>query len=197
MLKKIFSILIATLFLCQISFTIHTNNIKANKKNSTIIWTGSKPAGFHTGNISLKSGHLTFDHDRLVGGDFIIDMSSITCTDIESEKKNKYLLDHLKSEDFFAVDEFPEAILSITRVEKLDGMQHQMHGNMTIKGITKPISFLAEVNSSRKGFTAIAKVIIDRTKFGVEYKSGNVFKDLGDKIIYDDIEFDIFLVSQK
>ena len=76
-------------------------------------------------------------------------------------------------------------------------MQHQMYGNMIIKGITKPISFLAEVNFSRKGFNAIAKIIIDRTKWGIEYKSGNVFKDLGDKIIYDDIEFDIFLVSQK
>ena len=45
--------------------------------------------------------------------------------------------------------------------------------------------------------SAIAKIIIDRTKWGVEYKSGNIFKDLGDKIIYDDIEFDIFLVSEK
>ena len=197
MLKKTFSLIIAALFLCQISFTIHTNDIKANKNNSTIIWTGSKPTGSHTGNVSLKSGHLTFDHGRLVGGNFVIDMSSITCTDIESEKKNKYLVDHLKAEDFFAVDEFPEVILSITSVEKLEGMQHQMYGNMTIKGITNPISFLAEVNSSRRGFNAIAKIIIDRTKWGVEYKSGNIFKDLGDKIIYDDIEFDIFLVSQK
>ena len=197
MLKKTFSLIIAALFLCQISFTIHTNDIKANKNNSTIIWTGSKPTGSHTGNVSLKSGHLTFDHGRLVGGNFVIDMSSITCTDIESEKKNKYLVDHLKAKDFFAVDEFPEVVLSITSVEKLEGMQHQMYGNMTIKGITNPISFLAEVNSSRRGFNAIAKIIIDRTKWGVEYKSGNIFKDLGDKIMYDDIEFDIFLVSQK
>ena len=83
MLKKISSIIITALFLCQISFTIHTNDVKANKNNSTIIWTGSKPTGSHTGNVSLKNGHLTFDHGHLVGGNFVIDMSSVTCTDIE------------------------------------------------------------------------------------------------------------------
>ena len=68
---------------------------------------------------------------------------------------------------------------------------------MTVKGITKPVSFTADLNVNRNSFTAIAKIIIDRTKWGVEYNSGNIFKDLGDKIIYDDIEFDIFLVSEK
>jgi polyisoprenoid-binding protein YceI len=72
-----------------------------------------------------------------------------------------------------------------------------MKGNMTIKGITNPVTFNADIKINRNSYTAIAKIIIDRTKWGVEYKSGNIFKDLGDKIIYDDMEFDIFLVSEK
>jgi polyisoprenoid-binding protein YceI len=68
---------------------------------------------------------------------------------------------------------------------------------MTIKGITNPVTFNADIKINRNSYTAIAKIIIDRTKWGVEYKSGNIFKDLGDKIIYDDMEFDIFLVSEK
>ena len=124
-------------------------------------------------------------------------MTSITCTDIESEKKNKYLVDHLKDEDFFDVNQFPEAKLTVNRVKNIEGSQFEMKGNMTIKGITNPVTFNADIKINRNSYTAIAKIIIDRTKWGVEYKSGNIFKDLGDKIIYDDMEFDIFLVSEK
>ena len=124
-------------------------------------------------------------------------MTTITCTDIESEKKNKYLVDHLKDEDFFDVNQFPEAKLTVNRVKNIEGSQFEMKGNMTIKGITNPVTFNADIKINRNSYTAIAKIIIDRTKWGVEYKSGNIFKDLGDKIIYDDMEFDIFLVSEK
>lgn len=197
MLKNLFVKILALSFIFQFSFTLHTNDVKVNKKNSTVIWTGSKPTGSHTGNMNIKSGYLTYDHGKVVGGNFVIDMKSITCSDIESEKKNQYLVDHLKDADFFNVDKFPEASLTIIRVQKLKENQFQMLADLTIKGITKPVSFTADLNVNGNSYNAIAKIIIDRTKWGVEYKSGNIFKDLGDKIIYDDIEFDIFLVSEK
>lgn len=197
MLKNLFVKILALSFIFQFSFTLHTNDVKVNKKNSTVIWTGSKPTGSHTGNMNIKSGYLTYDHGKVVGGNFVIDMKSITCSDIESEKKNQYLVDHLKDADFFNVDKFPEASLTIIRVQKLKENQFQMLADLTIKGITKPVSFTADLSVNGNSYNAIAKIIIDRTKWGVEYKSGNIFKDLGDKIIYDDIEFDIFLVSEK
>ena len=196
-MNKLFTYLLSISILTLFSFTSHVNKVNANKNNSTVIWTGSKPTGSHTGNVTLKDGHLLFDHGNLVGGEFTIDMTSITCTDIESEKKNKYLVDHLKDEDFFDVNQFPEAKLVVNRVKNLQGSQFEMKGNMTIKGITKPVTFNADIKINRNSYTAIAKIVIDRTKWGVEYKSGNIFKDLGDKIIYDDMEFDIFLVSEK
>ena len=197
MLKNLFVKILALSFIFQFSFTLHTNDVKVNKKNSTVIWTGSKPTGSHTGNMNIKSGYLTYDHGKVVGGNFVIDMKSITCSDIESEKKNQYLVDHLKDADFFNVAKFPEASLTIIRVQKLKENQFQMLADLTIKGITKPVSFTADLSVNGNSYNAIAKIIIDRTKWGVEYKSGNIFKDLGDKIIYDDIEFDIFLVSEK
>jgi polyisoprenoid-binding protein YceI len=197
MLKNLFVKILALSFIFQFSFTLHTNDVKVNKKNSTVIWTGSKPTGSHTGNMNIKSGYLTYDHGQVVGGNFVIDMKSITCSDIESEKKNQYLVDHLKDADFFNVAKFPEASLTIIRVQKLKENQFQMLADLTIKGITKPVSFTADLSVNGNSYNAIAKIIIDRTKWGVEYKSGNIFKDLGDKIIYDDIEFDIFLVSEK
>ena len=196
-MNKLFTYILSISIITLFSFTSHVNKVNANKNNSTVIWTGSKPTGSHTGNVTLKDGHLLFDHGNLVGGEFIIDMTSITCTDIESEKKNKYLVDHLKDEDFFDVNQFPEAKLVVNRVKNLQGSQFEMKGNMTIKGITKPVTFNADIKINRNSYTAIAKIVIDRTKWGVEYKSGNIFKDLGDKIIYDDMEFDIFLVSEK
>ena len=196
-MNKLFTYILSISIITLFSFTSHVNKVNANKNNSTVIWTGSKPTGSHTGNVTLKDGHLLFDHGNLVGGEFTIDMTSITCTDIESEKKNKYLVDHLKDEDFFDVNKFPEAKLVVNRVKNLEGSQFEMKGNMTIKGITNPVTFNADIKINRNSYTAIAKIIIDRTKWGVEYKSGNIFKDLGDKIIYDDMEFDIFLVSEK
>mgnify|MGYP001293632241 FL=1 len=197
MTNKFFSLILSLCVLTFFSFSFHTNKVNANKNNSTVIWTGSKPTGSHTGNVSIKSGYLTFDHGRLVGGNFTIDMTSITCTDIEKESKNKYFVDHLKDEDFFDVTEFPEANLNIKKVKRLNAQEYEMSGEMTIKGITNDLTFTSEVKLTGNSYVAIAKIIIDRTKYGVEYKSANVFKNLGDKFIYDEIEFDIFLVSEK
>jgi len=197
MTNKFFSLILSLCVLTFFSFSFHTNKVNANKNNSTVIWTGSKPTGSHTGNVSIKSGYLTFDHGRLVGGNFTIDMTSITCTDIEKESKNKYFVDHLKDEDFFDVTEFPEANLNIKKVKRLNAQEYEMSGEMTIKGITNDLTFTSEVKLTGNSYVAIAKIIVDRTKYGVEYKSANVFKNLGDKFIYDEIEFDIFLVSEK
>ena len=197
MTNNFFSLILSLSVLAFFSFSSHTNKVNANKNNSTVIWTGSKPTGSHTGNVSIKSGYLTFDHGRLVGGNFTIDMTSITCTDIEKESKNKYFVDHLKDEDFFDVTKFPEANLNIKKVRRLNSQEYEMSGKMTIKGITNDLTFISEVKLTGNSYVAIAKIIIDRTKYGVEYKSANVFKELGDKFIYDEIEFDIFLVSEK
>jgi len=198
-MKNLFiPVLLVAAFLIS-SFTIspHTNDVKVNTKNSKLIWTGSKPTGSHTGTIDIVSGFLTFDHGNFVGGTFSIDMNTILCTDIESESKSNYFVSHLKDEDFFDVEKFSDANLKITKVFKIDDRNYSVLADLTIKGITNPIAFEAEVTGNGNSFVAASKFTIDRTKWGVEYKSGNIFKNLGDKIIYDDIEFDVFLISNK
>ena len=93
MINKILTLVLSISILSLFAFTTHVDKVNANKTNSTVIWTGSKPTGSHTGNVTLKDGYLSFDHGQLVGGEFTINMTSITCTDIESEKKNKYLVE--------------------------------------------------------------------------------------------------------
>ena len=193
LLNSILSLCILSFF----SFTNLTNRVNANTSNSTVYWTGSKPTGSHSGNVSLKNGYLSFDHGKLVGGNFTIDMKTITCTDLEPDKGGNKLVGHLNNEDFFDVEKYPEANLNITKVKKLNVQEYEMKGDLTIKGITKEIEFNTEIKLNGNSYTAVAKLIIDRTEWGIEYSSKKILGALADKFIYDEMELDVFLVSEK
>lgn len=168
------------------SFTVEKEDVKI--KDSALTWVGSKVTGSHEGTIKLKSGYLTLDNNNLVGGEFVIDMTTIVCTDLSGKGKAS-IEGHLKSDDFFSVDKFPTASLTILDVKKKGLGQYQVNANITIKGMTQEIMFDAEIKEK----TAIAKLVIDRTEFGIIYKSGNFFEELADKAIYDEFEMSIEL----
>ena len=196
-MKKIllFILSIATIF--TFANNPHTDNVRIDAKESSIKWIGSKVTSSHEGNVSLLKGALSINHGTLVGGEIAIDMSSITCTDIESEKKNQYLVDHLNDEDFFNTESFPIAIIQIDKVIKGKGDDYNIAALLTIKGITNPIVFDASFDMVGKSFTANAKIVIDRTKWGIKYGSGSFFENLGDKMILDEISFEVLLKSLK
>jgi polyisoprenoid-binding protein YceI len=110
---------------------------------------------------------------------------------------------HLKSDDFFYVEKFPSSILKIREVIKDPVSEGDLESSytvvaeLTIKEITNTIEFVADININRNQFSATAKIQIDRTLWDIKYHSGNYVKDLGDKLILDEIEFDISLVSVK
>jgi polyisoprenoid-binding protein YceI len=167
------------------SFTTLEGDKKEIKtENSKVVWKGYKVTGSHQGVIAIKSGHLTFNEDKLTGGDFIIDMSTITNTDLEGEYKGK-LEGHLKSDDFFGVEKFPTASLIFTKVKSTGKNSYEVTGDLTIKGKTETVSF----NVSVYGSKANVSLKIDRTKFDVRYGSTSFFDGLKDKAIYD--EFDL------
>tara|TARA_B100000886_G_scaffold334653_1_gene290494 strand:- start:3209 stop:3823 length:615 start_codon:yes stop_codon:yes gene_type:complete len=159
-------------------------------KECVINWTGSKVTGSHEGTVELKSGYLIYNkQENLIGGDFIIDMTSIICTDLSGKGKAS-LESHLKSADFFDVGNFPLANLAIVSAEKKDVGVYEMTGMITIKNIPQKVVFKANIEER----TAFTKLTLDRTLFGIIYKSGNFFKELADKAIYDDFELDIKLI---
>lgn len=153
----------------------------------TINWVGKKVTGKHTGTIELKEGNFKMDGDQIVGGRFVIDMTSITVTDLSGDSKGK-LEGHLNSDDFFGTSNFPTATLVVTKAKK-NGNTYKIDGNITIKGVTEPISFDLLMN----GKEASTQLTIDRTKFGVRYGSGSFFDNLGDSTIYDNFDLDINL----
>lgn len=164
---------------------------------STVSWKGKKVGGEHYGQVSLISAHLDYEKNRIKGGSFEIDMTSITCEDITNESSNKRLVDHLRSDDFFSVENHPRAQFKLTEAKTKNGKDYDMKGNLTIKGITKPVSFPAVVSVIDDKVMANATIVFDRAAYDIKYRSGSYFENLADKLIYDDIEMNVKLVAAK
>lgn len=180
----------------------HNDKLTACSHSSVIHWKGSKPTGEHTGTISLlQGGVFEVNNNELVGGKFVIDMNSIKNLDLEDAEMNVKLVGHLKSADFFMVDSFPTAEFLITKVEALNGdadFTHTIVGNLTLKGITKSISFKAKVWFEHENVYATSEEFaIDRTQWGVNYGSKSIFKELADKFINDQIVLKLEVKSMK
>lgn len=167
---------------------------KVDTEKSTLTWEGKKFAGAHNGTIKLKSGTLNFNGKSLTKGGFVIDMASIKDADNSANLEN-----HLKADDFFGVDKFPTATFVIKKVVNSGANKVNVTGDLTLKGITNAISFPATVAWNADGsLTAIAeKVMVDRTKYGIKFKSKSAMPDIGDKFIYDEFELNIKLVAKK
>ena len=125
--------------------TIDVEKKEVKTEESKVVWKGYKVTGSHEGTISLKSGFLSFEEDKLVGGEFVMDMTSLLCTDLEGEYKGK-LEGHLKSDDFFGTATYPTASLMITDVEANGKNSYAVTGDLTIKGITKPVVLNGKIN---------------------------------------------------
>ncbi len=169
------------------NFTLLNKNT-VEVKTSSIQWKAKKVVGSHEGDISLQSGELIYEDGNLVGGNFIMDMTSLICTDLSGEYKGK-LEGHLKSDDFFSVNTYSTAGLVITNVEKVNSKKHNITADLTIKGITKSITF--EANSEKNKFAS--NIQINRTQFDVKYGSGSFFDGLGDNMIDDEFELTVIL----
>jgi len=178
---------------------VKTSAYKVDAGASTIKWVGKKVTGQHNGTIAIKEGDVRVAGDAVVGGNFVIDTTSITDLDLDPESKAK-LEGHLKSNDFFAVEQYPTANFEITGVQPMASGEntHKVTGNLTIKGKTNALSFPAKISVTPEAVTAEATgVAVDRTLFDIRYGSGKFFKGLGDKVINDEFWLDIKLVAKK
>lgn len=184
LLKVVASLVLALMIF---SFTA-TEKIekKVNTESSTVTWKAYKVLGSHTGNIKIRAGSLIFEDNVLTGGNFIIDMSTISVTDLEGASRKK-LEGHLKSDDFFGVEKYTESSLKFTEVRPTGKNAYEVVGLIEIKGRKESISFPLSVYGNK----ANANLKIDRSKFDVRFGSTSFFDDLKDNAIYD--EFDIIV----
>jgi len=158
---------------------------------SNIDWVGRKVTGAHNGTIAIKAGVLTLIDQKLTGGRFIIDTTAIDILDVTDPATNAQFAGHLASDDFFSSEKHPEAALDIIRVEG-----NHVTADLTIKGITHPIAFDAEVNVNGDTLSASAKLVVDRTKYDMKFRSGNFFLNLGDTLIYNDFDLNVNITAK-
>lgn len=179
-----------------LAFTPKADTYTVDLTKSTISWEAKKLVGGHTGFIDLTSGSLVFNGKKLAGGTFVANMASLKTMD--NNKPNTGLDKHLKADDFFGVEKFPTSSFVIKKVEG-NGANVTVTGDLTMKGVTNSITFPATlVWNADKTISATAdKIEIDRTKFGIQYRSKSIFSDIGDKMIEDNFTIAVKLVVKK
>lgn len=180
---------VAILFLGVFSYA---QEAKVNVEQSSVSWVGKKITGQHDGNISIQSGALELKNNQLINGNFVIDMNSMTCNDLESPEYNQKLIGHLKSDDFFGVAKFPTASFTITEATPFVDQKATVKGTLTIKGISNPVEFVV----MQEGNMYTANLEVDRSKFDVRYGSTSFFDNLKDKAIDDIFLLDIKLIVE-
>ncbi len=174
---------------------------KIDTANSVIEWTGFKPGEKHTGTLQLQSGIVKVGEN--ISGTFLIDMTSLTVTDLKPGKGKEGLEGHLKGsakekeDHFFNVAKYPTAAFEVTGLTEKEGKKI-MQGNLTIRGIKKNIEFPVSYAVQGESMSLTTEPFtINRTDWGVNYGSKSIFNDLGDKFINDDIELKISLKGIK
>ncbi len=164
-----------------------TYNIKQDE--SSLVWTGREVStSSHYGTINFTSGQFEIADGLISQGEFLVDMTSINVQDLTGGSKER-LEGHLRSDDFFSVESFPTAHLYISSSEVVSNGKWMVNGFLTIKDISHPVLF--EMSNTEDGWNA--NLVFDRSKYNVKFRSGTFFENLGDKLIYDDIELKINL----
>ena len=168
-----------------------------NPAETKIVYVGKKVTGEHTGNLTAKSGKLTLKDEVISGGEIVVDMNSLTSTDITDAEYNAKYVGHMKSEDFFNTPKFPEAKLVIKNSKKTDkGLE--VKGDLTIIGQTKPVTFLVtDFKKTESAVSGKSNLTLNRTLWGLKYGSTSFFKGLGDKAINDEFTLAIDLSAKK
>lgn len=154
---------------------------------SSIEWIGRKVTGSHNGTIDVQSGNIVVTDGKISAGNIIIDTTSIRVLDVTDPETNDNFRQHLASDDFFSAGKFPTATFEITDTS-VSGDNYKIDGNLTIKGITEPLTFEATVTSENNTLAATGKATINRTRYNMKFRSGNFFQNLGDTLIYDHVD---------
>lgn len=167
--------------------------------DSKLEWVGKKVTGQHNGTVDISSGELFIDNGKLTGGSFDINFGTIKVLDLQDSEMNAKLTGHLKSDDFFSAEKYPTGKFVLTSVTPLSNgteNNYTIGGNLTIKGITQPVSFPAAVKVNGDVVSAKADFKIDRTLWDVKFRSGKFYENLGDKLIDDQIELKLSISAK-
>jgi polyisoprenoid-binding protein YceI len=170
---------------------------------SVLEWTGRNFNNRHYGRIPLSGGEIVISGGELQRGEVTLDMTGITNLDLQDETYRQMLISHLKSDDFFAVDRYPIAAISISGWQPLAGAtsgrpDHTVQGELTVKGVTRTIAFPVAILPQEDGsLKAQAAFDFDRTDWNINYGSGRLFEQLGMHLVHDRVDIELFIVVRR
>lgn len=171
--------------------------------NSLAGWSGRNVKYAHHGTINLKRGKVRIEKSKLAEGEFVLDMTSIKDLDLTDEGLKNVLETHLKSSDFFDVENFPEATFvlkksSVHENAAVGTPNYQLEGQLTIKDVSRRIEFPAMIVPMGEGvLNGQAHFDFDRTLWNVRYGSEKFFEKLGMHLVNDMVSLELFLVAKK
>lgn len=194
MKKMKIGIMAAALFFTGMATSGQEFSIETDK--TTVIWEGKGVGKSHTGNIAVKEGSISLENQLPVKGKIVIDMTSITNSDLDSDAMKQRLVGHLASDDFFGVDNYPVATFKILSSAKQDIGTVLVKGDLTIKGKTHPVEFVSEVSVAGKTVLFKGIIEVDRSLYDVKYGSGKFFDNLGDRAINDIFTLNFELLAE-
>ena len=182
--------------------TIPDGTHAVDLEQSTVEWTGRNLVNKHWGAAPLSGGELIFSGGRLESGEITIDLRGLTCADLAGSELHDVLIAHLHNEDFFDVENFPEARIRIQGTEPVGPASPgapnlRISAELSLRGRTHPIEFTAASGITPEGKAAAqAALAIDRTRWGVLYGSGKFFHRLAGHLVNDLIEFQVRLLTR-
>ena len=176
------------------------NTYQIDNDKSSVRWIGEKLTGSHDGIVNIHHGEILTEGTVVLGGEFSIDMNTIKNLDIESETYRGYLEDHLRSDDFFDVENYPHTNITIIEVLSTENSKKDTSFflcDLTIKGVTHPIKIPVKFSVGNYSAHASGTVKVDRSLYDIRYKSMSFFPDIGDKLIYDDFIISFNIVAKR
>ena len=185
----------------MVEVVFEDGSYRLNAADSLIAWSAQKRVGSkHNGTVTAQEGAFVVEQGTIIGGTIVVNMATITDLDLTDAGMNAKLVEHLKSDDFFAAETYPTSTFAISEIVKVEGIQgatHRVTGMMTIKGLENEISFPAKFETSDTGISMTGTVTLDRTLWDVRYGSGKFFENLGDSLIEDEfiLTLDVFFTA--
>jgi polyisoprenoid-binding protein YceI len=150
---------------------------------SEIGWVGKSIDDAHRGKIQLDSAVVQVQDGTVRSILVVADMRRISVEDITDPEGNREFVDHITNADFFEVDKYAKARFVSTNVERVADGSYAVTGDLTIKGVTRPVSFTAK--PSADGGSLQATLEIDRTAYGIVYGSKGQVGSEKDWFIHD------------
>ncbi|MBB5036978.1 YceI family protein [Prosthecobacter dejongeii] len=182
--------------------TFPAGHFRLDLTESRVEWLGRNLLNKHSGHLPIQSGYLDIQNETITGGEIVFAMNEITCDDLAGNPYHDVLIAHLRSDDFFDTELFPEARLTLQRASHIPGsaagtQNLEVKAALTLKGVTHSIQFSAAAGLDAEGrYVAQAALSIDRTRWGVLYGSGRFFSRLAGHLVNDLIEIQVRVVTQ-